>query len=112
MSGLVSVQLEALGQLQVELAGLGVELTDDAGLTGATGRSLATALPGPVGETAADAGVRCAELAGALADRTAVVAAVLDAALTAYRAADAGLAAQLAALSTPLDPPGGPLVPR
>ncbi|OMQ15025.1 hypothetical protein A7K94_0212365, partial [Modestobacter sp. VKM Ac-2676] len=54
------------------------------------------------------AGVRCAELAGALADRTAAVAAVLDAALTAYRAADAGLAGQLAAL----DPPGGPRVPR
>ncbi|MGY1840097.1 MULTISPECIES: hypothetical protein [unclassified Modestobacter] len=108
MSGLVSVQLEALGQLRVELSGLGAELAADAELSGATGRSLATALAGPVGAAAAGAGVRCAELAGALADRTAAVAAVLDAALTAYRAADAGLAGQLAAL----DPPGGPRVPR
>ncbi|MQA36502.1 hypothetical protein, partial [Modestobacter roseus] len=104
MSGLVSVQLAALGQLRVELAALGRELADDADLSRATGSSLGSALPGPVGVAAAGAGGRCAELTGALADRTAAVAAVLDAALSAYRAADAGLAGQLAAL----DPPRGP----
>ncbi|MQA36503.1 hypothetical protein, partial [Modestobacter roseus] len=104
MSGLVSVQLEALGQLRVELAGLGRELAGDAELSGAVGRSLGSALPGAVGAAAASAGGRCAGLTGALAGRTAEVAAVLDAALTAYRAADAGLAGQLAAL----DPPRGP----
>ncbi|MGY1855121.1 hypothetical protein [Modestobacter sp. SYSU DS0290] len=111
MSGLVSVQLDALGLLRVELSGLGAELADDAELGAATGRSLATALPGPVGVAAATAGVRCAELAGALADRTTAVAAALDAAISAYRAADAGLAGQLAAAPPP-DLPGGPRVPR
>jgi hypothetical protein len=96
VSHLISVQLDALAALLADLAGLGAELDGEARLIAATGRSLATALAGPVGEEAAAAGCDGAELVTALATRVQIVTATLDAALDAYRRADAGLAGQLA----------------
>ena len=63
--------------------------------TAATGRSLAGALAGPVGEEAALAGAEWSAALAVLAARTLAVAATLDAALAAYRSADLGLAGQI-----------------
>jgi len=95
VSHLISVQLDALGALLTELTALGAELGSDGELTAATGRSLGTALDGPVGESAAAAGAGWADALATLAARTLAVAATLDAALDSYRAADAGLAARI-----------------
>ncbi|WP_222192499.1 hypothetical protein [Modestobacter italicus] len=95
MSHLISVQLDALGTLLAELTALGAELGEEGQLTAATGRSLGTALAGPVGAGAAEVGAGWAELLTALAARTLAVAATLDGALEAYRRADAGIAGQL-----------------
>jgi hypothetical protein len=96
VSHLISVQLEALGGLLAELRALGVELDEDQGLTAATGPALERALPGPAGEEAALAGAAWSGALATLAARTLAVAASLEAALLAYRAADHGLAEQLA----------------
>ena len=95
MSHLISVQLDALGALLAELTVLGAELGEDGELAAATGRSLGTALPGPAGEVAAAAGADWAGALTTLAARALAVAATLDAALDAYRRADAGLAARI-----------------
>ncbi|NIH66135.1 hypothetical protein [Modestobacter marinus] len=95
MSHLISVQLDALGRLSAELTVLGAELGEEGRLTASTGRSLGTALAGPVGDDAAGVGAGWAEVIEALAARTLAVAATLDAALAAYRRMDAGLAGQL-----------------
>ena len=93
MSHLISVQLDALGALLAELTVLGAELGEEGELAAAAGRSLGAALPGPVGEAAAGAGADWADALTTLAARALAVAATLDAALAAYRAADEGLAA-------------------
>jgi len=95
VSHLISVQLDALAALLAELTALGAELGADGELTAATGRSLGTALDGPVGGSAAAAGAGWADALTTLAARTLAVAATLDSALDSYRAADAGLAAQI-----------------
>ncbi|WP_299955908.1 hypothetical protein [uncultured Modestobacter sp.] len=95
MSHLISVQLDALGALLAELTALGVELGEEGQLATATGRSLGTALAGPVGDAAATAGAGWAEVVDVLAARTLAVAVTLDAALESYRRADAGIAGQL-----------------
>ena len=95
MSHLISVQLDALSALLTELSALGVELEQEGELCAATGRSLAAALEGPVGEDAGVAGAGWTELVTTLAARTLAVAASLEAAVAAYRAADAGIAGQL-----------------
>jgi hypothetical protein len=95
VSHLISVQLDALAGLLAELRELGGELADDQQLTAAAGRSLAQSLTGPVAEEAGLAGAEWSGALGALAARTLAVAAGLDAALAAYRAADLGLAGQL-----------------
>jgi hypothetical protein len=95
VSHLISVQLDVLAGLLAELRALGAEFTEEGQLTAATGRSLARALAGPVGEEAALAGTEWAGALAALAARTLAVAATLDAALAAYRAADLGLAGQI-----------------
>ncbi|MFQ1003427.1 hypothetical protein [Modestobacter sp. SSW1-42] len=95
MSHLISVQLDALTALLAELSALGVELQREGELCAATGHSLAAALEGPVGADAAAAGAGWTELVTALAARTLAVAATLEAAVAAYRTADAGLAGQL-----------------
>ena len=95
MSHLISVQLDVLGALLAELTALGVELADDEGVTAASGRSLGAALDGPVGVAAGTAGAQWTELVTTLAARTLAVAATLDAALAAYRAADEGIAGRL-----------------
>ena len=96
MSHLISVQLDALGALLAELSALGVELAQEGETCTATGRGMATALEGPVGAEAAVTGAGWTELVTALAARTLAVAASLESAVAAYRAADAGLAGQLA----------------
>jgi hypothetical protein len=95
VSHLISVQLDVLAGLLAELRALGVELAEEGQLTSATGRSLERALAGPVGEEAAHSGAEWAGVVAALAIRTLAVAATLDAALVAYRAADLGLAGQM-----------------
>jgi hypothetical protein len=95
VSHLISVQLDALAALLAELTVLGAELGEEARLTGATGRSLGTALAGPVGADAAAAGAGWDDVLTTLAARTMAVAATLDAALAGYRAADAGLAGRI-----------------
>ena len=95
MSTPISVQLDVLDGLLGELRALGEDLTADGQLTAAAGRTLGSALAGPVGEEAALAGAGWAGALIALATRTLAVAATLDAALAAYRAADAGLAGQI-----------------
>ena len=107
MSHLISVQLDALAALLAELTALGGELEDAGELTGATGRSLGTALPGPVGSSATVAGAGWSDVLTTLAARTLAVAATLDAALDSYRTADAGLAGQIDASG-----PGRAPVPR
>ncbi len=97
MSHLIAVQLDVLAGLLGELTALGAELEDDGGLSTATGRSLGTALDGAAGAAAGDAGAAWAATVTALAARTLAVAATLDAALAAYRAADQVLAAQIEA---------------
>jgi hypothetical protein len=95
VSHLISVQLDVLGGLLAELRALGVELAEEEQLTSASGRSLEGALIGPVGEEAGLAGAEWTGALAALATRTLAVAATLEAALAAYRAADLGLAEQL-----------------
>lgn len=95
MSHLISVQLDVLAGLLAELRSLGAEFTEEGQLTAASGRSLARALAGPVGEEAALAGTDWAGALSALAARTLAVAATLDAALAAYRTADLDLAGQI-----------------
>jgi hypothetical protein len=95
VSQLISVQLEALAGLLAELRALGAEFAEEEESTAATGRSLAATLAGPVGEEAALAGAEWAGALAALTARTLAVAATLDAALAAYRAADVGLAGQI-----------------
>jgi hypothetical protein len=95
VSHLISVQVDVLAGLLADLRVLGGELTEDEQLTAASARSLQRALPGPVGEEADLAGAAWASALAALAARTLAVAASLDAALSAYRVADAGLAGQI-----------------
>ena len=107
MSHLISVQLDVLGGLLAELRALGAELGGEQQLTAASGQALARSLAGPVGEEAALAGAEWAGALGALAARTLAVAASLDAALAAYRAADLQLAGRIAPAR-----PGMVAVPR
>jgi hypothetical protein len=95
LSHLVSVQLDALTALLAELSALGVQLEREGELCASTGRSLGAALAGPVGTDAEVAGVAWTDLVTTLAARTLAVAASLEAAVAAYRTADAGLAGQL-----------------
>jgi hypothetical protein len=95
VSHLISVQLDVLAGLLVELRELGAELTEDQQVSGAAGRSIGQALSGPVGEEAALAGVEWSTALATLAARALAVAATLDAALVSYRAADLGLAGQI-----------------
>jgi hypothetical protein len=95
VSHLISVQLDALRVLLDDLVALGAELQDELDETGAGRASPGAALPGPVGEAAGTAVAGWAEVLTALAARTLAVAATLDAALAAYRAADEGLGDQL-----------------
>lgn len=97
MSHLISVQLDVLAVLLDELTSLGAELAQEGELGTATGRTLGSALDGAVAAAAGDTGAAWAAAVTALAARVLAVTATLDAALTAYRLADAGLAGQLGA---------------
>ena len=106
----ISVQLDVLAELLLQLTTLGAELTEEQELATATGWTLPAVLAGPVGEEAGFAGQGWAGALGALATRTLVVAATLDAALTGYRVADHELAQQIAGETG--GPPVGPLDQR
>jgi hypothetical protein len=99
VSHLISVQLDALAVLLQELTALGRQLTEEALLSASTGRSLGEALSGAAGSVAggaaADVGADWTAVVTALAARTLAVAATLDSALAAYRAADAGIAERI-----------------
>lgn len=97
MSHLISVQLDVLAVLLDELTSLGAELAQEGELGTATGRTLGSALDGAVAAAAGDTGAAWAAAVTALAARVLAVTATLDAALTAYRLVDAGLAGQLGA---------------
>jgi hypothetical protein len=95
VSHLISVQLDALAGLLQELTALGRQLGDEAELSSSTGMSLETALSGAAGAAAGEAGAEWSAVLTALAARTLAVAATLDQALAAYRAADAGIAGRI-----------------
>ena len=97
MSHLISVQLDALARLLEELTVLGRQLDDEARLSASTGTSLESALSGAVGVAAGEAGAEWSAVLTALAARALAVAATLDQALAAYRAADAGIAERIGA---------------
>jgi hypothetical protein len=86
---LVLVRPGALAALAGELTGLATELSDDADRCRAAARSLATALDGEEGWSAAAAGSGWAELGEVLARRTAALAQVVDGAVRAYLDEDA-----------------------
>ena len=88
MSHLVSVQLDVLRGLLVELVALAAELDDDAAGTAGAGRALADALPGDAGTHAAAVGEAGTAALTALAARTSAVADTLGAAVESYRTAD------------------------
>ncbi len=93
----ISVQLDALGALAAELAGLAAELGDDADLCRSAGASLYAALDGDEGWTSRGAAIAWSSLTAVVAARTAAVAATLTAATDAYRAADGALSDGIAA---------------
>ncbi|SDX70314.1 hypothetical protein SAMN05661080_00858 [Modestobacter sp. DSM 44400] len=95
MSHLISVQLDVLAVLLEELTALGRQLAEEAELCASTGRSLGEALGGVGGLAAGDVGADWTAVVTALAGRTLAVAATVDAALAAYRSADAGLGREI-----------------
>ncbi len=101
MSHLISVQLDALRVLLDDLVALGAELQEEADWTAAGRASPGAALPGPVGDAAGRVVAGWTDVLAALAARCLAVAATLDAALAAYRAADEGLAGQLSRAGVP-----------
>jgi hypothetical protein len=107
VSHLISVQLGALRVLLDDLVTLGAELQEEADSTAAGRASPAAALPGPVGDAAGAVVAGWADVLAALSARCLAVAATLDAALSAYRAADEGLGDQLSRAGVP-----GVAVPR
>jgi hypothetical protein len=104
VSHLISVQLDVLAVLLEELTALGAELAGEGELGTSTGRTLGTAVDGPVGAAAGETGAAWALAVTALSVRVLAVTATLDAALAAYRAADAGLAGRIG--QTGLSRPG------
>jgi len=87
----ISVQLDAVDALAVELAALSAELGEEEGLCRSTARSLTAALEGHEGWTAGATATAWAALVAVVSARTAAVAATLTGATAAYRAADAAL---------------------
>jgi hypothetical protein len=95
MSSILSVQLDAVEALAVELAGLATELAGDAALCRSTATSLGAALGGDEGWTAGGVAVAWGGLTEVVADRADAVAGTLLAAVAAYRDADAALAERI-----------------
>jgi hypothetical protein len=91
MCSTISVQLDAVDALAVELAALAAELGEEEALCRSTARSLTTALDGHEGWTAGAAATAWGGLAAVVAARAVSVAATLTGATSAYRAADAAL---------------------
>jgi hypothetical protein len=87
----------ALLALADELWLLGTELDDDADAARWAAATVGPAMEGEAGRAAEAAATAWASLEEALADRTRALAGVLRAAVTAYRAEDAALAAGLGA---------------
>jgi hypothetical protein len=90
-----SVQFDVVDGLAAELRALAGELADEAGLCRATAASLHSSLGGEEGWAAGSAATGWATLAEVVGARAAAVAGTLVRAVTAYRAADLALAAQI-----------------
>jgi hypothetical protein len=95
----ITVQLDATAALAHELALLAASLADEQPLCTGAAAALATALEGEVGIRTARTATSWAELLGVVSERCAVTGRALAGAVTAYRAEDAALAADVAAAS-------------
>jgi hypothetical protein len=91
----LSARLDLLDAHAADLAALGAELSDDAGLCLSTAGSLSAALSGDEGWAARTAAASWSSLLGVLAARTTVVAGMFASAAAAYRDADAELARRI-----------------
>jgi|tagenome__1003787_1003787.scaffolds.fasta_scaffold20200772_2 hypothetical protein len=94
MSALISVQLDAVGQLAAELATLAAGLADESLLCTSTAGSVAAVLGGYEGSLAGSAVSGWTLVVDSLVLRTGGIASTLSSAVEAYRALDAGLAQQ------------------
>ena len=105
MAPRITVQPDALAALADELAGLAAALATDGERCRSAAGVLDAALAGPEGAAAGSVATAWADLAGALAEGTAVVAGTVRAAAAAYRDADEELAERFGA---PVLPGGDP----
>jgi hypothetical protein len=92
VSAVITIQLDAVEALAAELATLARALGEDARLCSSTAGSLAAALGGDDGWRARAAATAWGALTEHLADGAGALSTTLTAAVSAYRAADAGLA--------------------
>lgn len=95
MSAVISIQLDAVEGLAAELAALAGRLADDAWLCTSTAASFATALGGDDGWRGGAASTAWSSLLAVLGEGAGSLASTLHGAVAAYRAADAGLAADI-----------------
>jgi uncharacterized protein YukE len=96
MSSTIAVQLDTLDALAGDLSVLAGELVDDADRCRSAAAVLHGGLSGDAGLDAGWAAASWSDLARAVADGTRAVAAILGAAVTAYRAADEARAEAIA----------------
>ncbi|GHE12146.1 hypothetical protein [Klenkia taihuensis] len=97
MPDTVTLQLDAVGELVGQLAGLGAELSADGALLAGDGARLGRALDGPAAVELDAVGRVAAAAVGVLADRAVVVAQTLEQALASYRALEGLLTERLGA---------------
>jgi hypothetical protein len=100
MSSIISVQLDALEELAVELQLLAGELDDDAARCSRAAAGLSAGLSRDEGLTAIGAASTWAALTAAVADGTRAVSGGLAAAVASYRAAEAARAASIGRVRT------------
>ncbi len=97
MPDTVTLQLDAVGELVTQLAGLGAELTADGRELEDDGRRLGGALDGPAAAELTAVGLLAAGAVGALADRATAVAQTLASTLASYRVLEGLLTERLGA---------------
>lgn len=97
MPDTVTLQLDAVGELVGQLAGLGAELSADGVLLADDGARLGRALDGPAAVELTATGCLAAGAVGVLADRATGVAQTLALALESYRALEGLLTERLGA---------------
>jgi hypothetical protein len=105
VSAVITIQLDDVESLAAELAVLATALADDSRLCTSTARSLTAGLGGHGGWRAGATATAWSSLLELLADDTGGLATTLRGAVSAYRAADAGLAG---AIDPGLGHRGGP----